>query len=227
MLLHFQVESTFPEEQFSPPPGSRAPPWFGPSSGSLPHLNRPCLVHNGGPPACPTHGPRGPPHPGVGPPPPPPNANGCLPGQNSKYSGFSPERVIWSWLWGKLALLITYWIQWRGIREYAAVEIWLKMDSARQSEAQVERREVKVKEQQRYVAFIFCKYSNACGESATAAWQYHFKAFLRIRENYVDNENWWRNCFQFAFLNSWIGRRDVWNFKFWQSLLSPVWLTVN
>ena len=90
MLPYFQVESTFPEEQFSPPPTSRAP-WFGPS-GSLPHLNRPCLVHNGGlVPACPTHGPRGP-HAGVGPPPPP--ANGCLPGQNSKYSGFSPERVI-------------------------------------------------------------------------------------------------------------------------------------
>ena len=91
---HFQVESTFPEEQFSPPPSSHAPPWFGPS-GSLPHLNRPCLVHNGGiVPACPTHGPRGGPHAGVGPPPPPPNGNGCLPGQNSKYSGFSPERVI-------------------------------------------------------------------------------------------------------------------------------------
>ena len=90
---YFQVESTFPEEQFSPPPSSRAP-WFGPS-GSLPHLNRPCLVHNGGiVPACPTHGPRGGPHAGVGPPPPPPNGNGCLPGQNSKYSGFSPERVI-------------------------------------------------------------------------------------------------------------------------------------
>ena len=90
---YFQVKSTFPEEQFSPPPSSRAP-WFGPS-GSLPHLNRPCLVHNGGiVPACPTHGPRGGPHAGVGPPPPPPNGNGCLPGQNSKYSGFSPERVI-------------------------------------------------------------------------------------------------------------------------------------
>jgi len=89
-----EVESTFPEEQFSPPPSSHAPPWFGPS-GSLPHLNRPCLVHNGGiVPACPTHGPRGGPHAGVGPPPPPPNGNGCLPGQNSKYSGFSPERVI-------------------------------------------------------------------------------------------------------------------------------------
>ena len=85
-----EVESNFPEEQFSPHPTSRAP-WFGASSGSLPHLNRPCLVHNGGPPTCPTHGPRGPlGHPG------PPPANGCLPGQTSKYSGFSPERVIWS-----------------------------------------------------------------------------------------------------------------------------------
>ena len=102
------------------------------------------------------------------------------------------------------------------------------MDSARQSEAQAERREVKMKEQQRYVAFIFCKYSNVCGESTTAAWQYHFKALLRILENYVDNENWWENCFQFAFSNSWIGKRDVWNFKFWQSLLSQFdWLLIN
>ena len=68
---------------------------------SLPHLSRPCLVHNGGPPgaghpSCPTHGPRHSPHPGG-------RANGCPPGHmgppgppghTSKYSGFSPERVI-------------------------------------------------------------------------------------------------------------------------------------
>ena len=93
-----QVDSTFPD---SPPPPASAAPWFGRGAGSLPHLNRPCLVHNlehglvhngAASHACPTHGHRG--HGGVGPPPPPP-ANGCLPGQNSKYSNFSPERVIW------------------------------------------------------------------------------------------------------------------------------------
>ena len=60
-------------------------------SGSFPsQLSRPCLVHNGGPPgppSCPAHGPR----PSNGGPRP---SNGCLPGHSSKYSGFSPERVI-------------------------------------------------------------------------------------------------------------------------------------
>ena len=97
-IAWLQVDSTFPD---SPPPPASAAPWFGRGAGSLPHLNRPCLVHNlehglvhngAASHACPTHGHRG--HGGVGPPPPPP-ANGCLPGQNSKYSNFSPERVIW------------------------------------------------------------------------------------------------------------------------------------
>ena len=85
------------------------------------------------------------------------------------FKGLSVEKLKW-WLF-----LSTYRLGTRGWmkREYATVEIWLKMDSARQSEAQAERREVKMKEQQRYVAFIFCKYSNVCGESTTAAWQYH------------------------------------------------------